>query len=228
MFGMAKKIDIEAHLRLAEIMNIFYDDEQRLQFTPDYPQLSQKKSHLVFIHDDMMQTQQNHKLVVDGSLSGFYPFTYGYTTRRFSFVKKELALKSFPVALDLRDTSELPAFMANTSRIRGEIYAVRPQTLIDLDTHRQNGVQFQRTRVNINIGTRKLRRHNRNEKAGHPNVEYVLGKEEMFSQQCWMYIGREDYWKDQLEAGFFDFKPIDIIEEDRLWIREYYQYSRVR
>lgn len=227
MFGLKRK-EIAKHLKLAEIMDLLHEDHRRLQFTPDYYLISQKKSHLVFIHDDMMQLQPNHSKVVEGSLSGFYPLSYGYTSRRFSFIKKELGLKSFPIALELRDTEELPMFMADSYRIRGEIYAVRPQTLIELDTHRQNGVQFQRRRVNINVGFRKLRQAHWVDANAKDRYALNLDREEMCSSECWMYVGREDYWKDQLHAGFFDFKQVDIIQEDRLWLKEYYQYSRVR
>lgn len=199
------------------------------EFTSDLWELEQKKEHLVFIHDDMMQTNPNHQLVQEGSLSGFYPFQYGYTTKKFSFVTKELGLKSFPVALDLRDLAEeLPMWISTSHRIRGEVYAVRTPTIVSLDNHRRNGVEFQRRRVNINIGYKKLWRSHWYNAFGRKQYEYKLGKEEMMTVECWMYIGREEYWKDQLLADAFNFNPITVIEEDRLWLTKYYQYSRVR
>ena len=210
------------------LLQIISEDKERLQFTPDHREILPKRSHLIFIHDDMMQLQPNHKLVHAGSLSGFYPMTYGYTSRRFTFVKKELGLKSFPIALDMRYKDDLPMFVADEHRIRGEVYAIRPQQLILLDTHRQNGVQFNRVKVNINIGSRKLRQWHWFDAHGRIHYERELEREEMITQEMFMYIGREDYWRDQLTTGFFDFKPIDIIQEDRLWLKKYYQYSRVR
>lgn len=217
----------EGYFNKIAIETIVHEDKQRLQFTPDYLQLSQKKSHLLFIHDDMAQLQPNHVMVQAG-VSGFYPLGYGYTSKKYSFITKNLGQKSFPIALDLRDTEELPLFMAEKHRIRGEIYAIRAPTFIDLDTHRQNGVQFNRVRVNINIGYRKLYRHHWFNASGHKLYDTSLGKEEMMTQEMFMYVAREEYWKDQLNAGFFDFKPVTLIEEDRLWLKEYYQYSRVR
>lgn len=198
------------------------------QFTPDLWQLEQKKSHLVFIHDDMMMTQPNHDLVKNGSLSGFYPLNYGYTTRKFTFVKKELHDKSFPIAIDIREKDNLPHWMAKECRIRGEIYAIRPMQFIALDNHRQNGVQFKRVKVNINIGYRKLMKHTITDSRGKAYSEFNLCREEMTTQEMFMYVGREEYWKDQLESGFFNFSPVEIIEEDRLWLTKYYQYSRIR
>lgn len=226
MFGnkaAAKKIETTSLMK-----DLLDWDEDRLAYTPDYQQLSLKKSHLLFIHDDMMQLQPKHSLVEAGSVHGFYPLAYGYTTRRFSFVKKELGLASFPIALLLRESDELPMFIARTQRIRGEVYAITPEQFITLDTHRQNGVQFTRTKVNINLGFKKLRRREWFDASGRTKYEYDLGREEMITQEMYMYIGREDYWKDQLQSGFFDFKEIPIIQEDRLWLKEYYQYSRVR
>lgn len=231
MFGFksaARIAEEELTVRQMIFQKILYEDNQRLQFTPDYIKLSQQKSVLVFIHDDMAQLQPNHDLVRVGSLSGFYPLGYGYTSKKFTFVKKELGLKSFPVALSLKDKENLPMFMADEYRIRGEIYAIRPQALIALDTHRQNGVQFKRVEVNINIGYQKLWEHHHFDSAGIKKYTTHLDKEEMLTQPMQMYIGREEYWMDQLMAGFFDFKSIDIIQEDRLWLKEYYQYSRVR
>jgi hypothetical protein len=224
MFGFNRKYDTNA---VADaITALIHEDKQRLQFTPDYHIVGARKGNLVFIHDDMMKLEPNHGVVVKDSLSGFFPFGYGYTSRRLNFVKKDLVLKSFPIALEIRDCSELPMHMANKYRIRGEIYAVRPQGIISLDTHRQNGVQFQRIRVNINVGWKNLRRRHWFDASGNEKFETSLDKEEMCTVECWMYLGREDYWKDQLESGFFDFKAIDIVEEDRLWLKEYYQYNR--
>jgi len=208
----------------------YLEDLPRPEFTPDLWLLEQKKAHLFFIHDDMAQLQPFHDLVKAGSLSGFYPMNYGYTAKKFTFVKKNLGLKSFPIALDLpfEDREKLPQYMSNEHRIRGEIYAIRPRQIVELDNHRQNGVQFQRIRVNINIGFRKLMRHSITSSTGKKYSEYNLTKEEMISQEMCMYVGRRDYWMDQLESGFFDFQPIDIIEEDRVWINKYYQYSRIR
>lgn len=199
------------------------------EFTPDLWELEQKKAHLVFVHDDMMQLQPHHELIRQGSLSGFYPFQYGYTTKKFSFVIKDLGLKSIPIALDLGELAgELPMYIAEAHRIRGEVYAVRPGAIVELDNHRQNGVQFVRRQVNINIGYRRLWRSHWFNSFGNKKYEYKLGKEEMTTVSAWMYIGREDYWRDQLLADCFNFNPIDIIEEERLWLTKYFQYSRVR
>src|SRR5258708_2088724 len=130
MFGRKTALKVSQTQDL--MLSILAEDQHRLQFTHDYAQLSQKKAHLVFIHDDMMQLQPNHDLVRAGSLSGFYPFAYGYTTKKFSFIKKELGLKSFPVAFELKEKDELPVYMTDEYRIRGEIYAIRPQQFISL------------------------------------------------------------------------------------------------
>lgn len=223
MFGL-KKYDTNAVQDA--ITALIHEDKQRLQFTPDYHVIGARKSNLTFIHDDMMMLQPNHELVKEGSLSGFYPFAYGYTSKRYSFVKKELGLKSFPIAVELRDDSEMPMHVAQTNRIRGEVYALRPQTIVSLDTHRQNGVQFQRIKANINVASRKLRKSSWTDANGKDRHDYKLDREEMITVPCWMYVGREEYWKDQLASSFFDFKSIDVVTEDRIWLKEYYQYNR--
>jgi len=228
MFRTAAQEKINAELTRQEeikhsIEEIITWDKDRLQYTPDYHLLSVVRSHLVLVPDDMAQLQPNHRLVHDGSLSGFYPLAYGYTARRFSFIKKELGLKSFPIALELYHElkEELPVWMSDEYRLRGEIYAIRPQQIVLLDTHRQNGVQFERVKLNVNIGYQKY--YKRKTKA-----DYFLEREEMITIPMWMYIGRTEYWEDQLKAGFFDFKPVKIKTEDRLWLKQYYEYSRVR
>lgn len=223
MFGNAKKI-IQQQQHIQQLIQGY----ELPEFTPDLWEREQEKEHLVFIHDDMMQLQSNHSLV-QGGLSGFYPFQYGYTTKRFSFVTKNLGLKSFPIALDLRDLAEeLPMWIADSHRIRGEIYALRTPSIIALDNHRRNGVEFTRTKVNINIGYKKLWKSHWFNAFGRQVNEYQLGKEEMLTVSCFMYIGRNEYWKDQLLADAFNFNPINIVTEDRLWLQKYYQYSRVR
>lgn len=225
MFGLKKKYDVNA---VADaITALVHEDKQRLQFTPDYHVIGTRKGNLVFVHDDMMMLQPNHELVRVG-LSGFYPFAYGYTSQRFNFVKKDLGLKSFPVALQLKDDSDMPMHVANSYRIRGELYALRPESVIALDTHRQNGVQFERVRMNINVASRALRHSSWTDANGIDKHEYRLDRENMITVPCWMYVGREAYWKDQLASEFFSFKPIDIIQEDRIWLKEYYQYNHRR
>jgi len=222
---------LECNALMDKIKKIIEDDKNRLQFTPDYAKLSQHKSQLIFIHDDMMQTQPHHGMVQEGSLSGFYPFNYGYTAKNFTFLKKNLGLKSIPLAFDFREVQyELPKCQSVATRIRGEVYAIRPETFISLDTYRQNTVQFKRTEVTVNIPSKKILRHTTTDSKGRTFMEYSSTKEEIRSVTAWMYVAREDYWKEQLlsDSGFFDFTPIDIIEEDRVWLRKYYQYSRVR
>lgn len=222
MFNFKRKHDTNA---VADaITALIYEDKQRLQFTPDYHTIGSRKGNLVFVHDDMMMLQSNHDLVKTG-LSGFYPFAYGYTSQRFNFVTKDLGLKSFPIALQLKDTQDVPMHVADAYRIRGEIYALRPQSIIELDTHRQNGVQFQRVRVNINVASRPLRHWSWTDANGIDKHEYRLDRENMISVPCWMYVGREEYWKDQLQSEFFGFKSIPIVQEDRVWLKEYYQYN---
>ena len=222
-----RKDDSQRGLR-DSIHRIVEEDKAMLRFTPDYPLLSQKKSHLVFIHDDMMQTLPNHRLIVEGSCSGFYPLCYGYTTKTYNFVKKSLSQASYPIAFDLKDVGHLPVYMANRHRIRGEIYAIRPFQMIALDNHRQNGVEFQRQKVNINVGYRRQYRTHYFNSLGNKIYNYHLGKDEMLAQPCWMYFGKEEFWSEQLRDGFFSFDKIPIIEEDRIWLKEYYQYNRVR
>lgn len=237
MFGRKQQQLTAEVLRISEIemkiRNLIIGDMKDREFTPDYPILSQKKSQLLFVPDDMMQLQPRHELVVYGSRHGFRPLDYGYTSKKFSFVKKELGLESFPVALDLRQREDLPLFMGETHRIRGEIYAICSKHFLTLDRYKQNGVQFERRRVNINVGSQKLYRIPRKGDFGKPAFDKIydheLGRQEMCSVECWMYIGREDYWRDQLIDGFFAFKPIPIIEEEnKVWLKTYYQYSRVR
>lgn len=225
MFNFKRKHDTNAVQDA--ITALIHEDKQRLQFTPDYEVIGSRKGNLVFIHDDMMMLQPNHDKVRHG-LSGFYPFAYGYTSQRFNFIKKELGLQSFPVALQLKDDGNYPMHVADSYRIRGEIYALRPQSIIELDTHRQNGVQFERVRTNINVPSRALRHSSWTDANGKDQHRYDLDREEMITVPCWMYIGREAYWKDQLESEFFSFKAIDIIQEDRIWLKEYYQYNHRR
>lgn len=228
MFGLKAKRREEINQEI--IREIVAEDQERTQFTPDAHILNRHQAKLLFVHDDMAQLQPMHDLVQEGSLSGFYPFDYGYTTKKFSFVKKDLGLKSFPIALDLdRETRDnLPVFISEEYRIRGELYAIRPCQFYKLDTHRQNGIQFERRRVNINVGYRKLYRTHWFNAKGIQKYEYNLGKEEMTTVEAFMYVGRNEYWKDQLLSDGFNFQPIPVIQEDRLWLKEYYQYSRVR
>jgi hypothetical protein len=80
--------------------------------------------------------------------------------------------------------------------------------------------------VNVNVASQKMMKSSWTDANGHDQHRYDLSREEMITVPCWMYVGREEYWKDQLESEFFSFKSVDIVTEDRLWLKEYYQYNR--
>lgn len=198
--------------------------------TPDIVELQNTALNFVFVPDECMMLMPKHALV---SKTNFYPFCTAYTSEPFLFLQKDLGKESHPVAL--RDPSievknELPPWMAQALRIRGEIFGLSGSDFIDLDKHKLNGVQFDRVRVKVNVPYIKRYSHTETSENGVVQISYSSSKDMLTSIDAWMYVGKPEFWLPQLTAedSFYRFSqaPISEAPEGRIWIRKYYDYKQ--
>lgn len=198
--------------------------------TPDIGELEAQFFNPIFVCDEMMMNSDVHKdFIIPGSATGYFPISTCYTSKKFYFVEKNLGKSSFPIAFEsLENDGELPVHLARKSRIRGELFYLRGCQFIHLDNYKINGVQFLRKKVRVHIPYFKIMREHWFNEYGNIQNNWLRTPEHVVSVEAHMYVGVEEYWKDQLfaETGFFDFKPVTVFkEEERVWLREHFDYK---
>ena len=197
------------------------------QHTPDMWKLEEVGYTWVFVCDECQAGHRKHDLV-EGGASGMEPFFAGYTAEKMGFLIKRLEKMSFPIPFKDLSDNELPVWMGKERRIRGEMYGMTAEMIKKLDDYKQNGVQFERMRVNINVPYYKKKRIRSQTYNGTWSVDYQRSKDYIVTIPAMMYIARPEYWMDQLKDknGCFNFDPVKTWSVDRIWIKEYFEYRR--
>jgi hypothetical protein len=205
----------------AEIAKI---DEQSPDYTPDAYSLEEKMFNFIFVSDTFKSGHKDNSMVTVGA-SGLKPFFPAYTSEKFSFLihKKD----KLPIPIRPLNHPDLPLFLQKDLRIRGEVYALRGCTIIELDNHKKNGVKFIRVPINVTVPYYKKKMVKTQTYGGTWSVSYESSKDFLCSVKAWTYLGRPEYWLDQLlkEDAVFDFDTCPVYNSwDRIWIKEYFNY----
>ena len=179
-------------------------------FTPDLWELEQRAANLIFIYNECQQGQYQHE-----PLCNSYECTFKgddvYTTDKFVLYKKNLGLETFPIAFKTHFNQQHGQFnyisnslLGRTAPIKGEVYAMSAHCIKMLDNYLLNTVQFNRQRVKVSVPFRpnnKLEPYLRRNNLGGIMQETV---------ECFMYIGRYDFFKDQLDGNKILFSPVKL------------------
>lgn len=155
--------------------------------TPDYWAMELSEFQLVFVADEMMKGHRAHDLVENDSCS-----MYGvcYTQQPFAMLKKLIGKATYPVILKPQVGQGGLIGRTEAAPIKGELYFVTPKQLVELDKFKNNGVEFIRERVFLDIPFRPVVEHRRDNKNVH-----VLGLwQHEREQDAWMYIANAEYW----------------------------------
>lgn len=221
MFAFKKKHD---HNLICDLVNKIA--LQTPEFTPDIHVLEQNFWNPVFIPDECMLLGRQHDLVKEGA-SGFYPFYEDcYTSGKFTFLEKYLGKLSTGIPFEAINDDNLPMWMNKAYRIKGELYALSSKQIILLDNYKKNTVECRRIRVNINIPYTHKTVTRSQTYNGVWSATYNSSKTHISSIEAWMYVGRIDYWQDQLEH-LDNFRPVYVVNDpDRIYVRKYYDYKR--
>lgn len=202
--------------------------DQYLEYTPDSGTLTQNYCQFLFVYDRLMRQFDEHQVIEQDAIplglerAGITAYTQG----SYGLWQQNLGKASFPLAL----TSQSKDIMAPPSRIRGELYAIRPYRFLTLDKAYQNGVQFKRERVKLVLPYRDVRWFKEgDEMAGRSGMDsgctrvsaYNLAK----SIDAWMYVGVTDHWNDLLDGGYH-FSPVKRIESRTPWLGHYYYFKK--
>lgn len=200
---------------------------QTCPHTPDLWWLERRKHQLLFVYGTQMRGHPQHELVMN---HGAYAAAT-YTEGKFTLWKKQLGKESFPIALQgsgwrVPDWKKPPH-----SRVQGELYAIETAQLIELDKHYQNTLEFDRQRVPLVLPYRNLHRIPGTEL--QRQIEESLGMEardqvvttETKTQlvNAWMYIGKPEYWDDQLSHFF---SPVTTYTPRVAWLGDYASFTK--
>jgi hypothetical protein len=193
--------------------------ERMPAFTPDIARLQQYKVQLLFVYDECMKQHQRHSLIQPAEFQ-----CTAFTEGQFSLWKKKLGKESFPIPLNTSSS------MAPHSIIKGELWAIPPDNLVQLDNHKLNTVQFIRKRVRLIVPyTQQVWARDRDTSAriynlATPPNSSILQVPRTALIKAWMYVGIDSFWDDQLDAGYL-FSPVRNYTPNNFKLTNYYYFS---
>lgn len=177
-------------------------------FTPDAGALERRMRWYLFVPDEMMSHHYDHARLGANAIK----VALAITEDTFTLWKKREENKAIAVPLRIQQGS-VPTWKkpeechAIRAPVRGELFMVNAQTLIKLDTHRENGVRFKRERVKVVRPYTKIQL----KKVplvieGQDPVDTWVRDEEtgLLSEplNVWMYVGIKEYWEPRMDNGF--------------------------
>lgn len=197
--------------RLAQWDEQFREWGELTRFTPDYQRLEQQNWNIFLICDDMMGGHEFHSLLHD---EAYARKLYGVTYTQNSYVmfRKNLGKFSYPVFLDpeqITSPGTIKRTMGEPCIVKGELWAIRPSRVLELDKHRLNTVEFLRRRVSVDIPFKRVVRFNSPKDGweGDKLTDVLHYK----NQRAWMYFGIPEAWQFQSwdEKSLSPVKPIE-------------------
>lgn len=201
--------------------------------TPDIAKLEEYEYQLLFACDETQIRHVKHNLIEGGiyKCPGFTQSGYNYWQPETPFL---------PV-VPMKATgyrNPIPGYPP-IAKIKGQLFAIRPQRFISLDNYKENGVQFLRERVKLIVPYRAVKWLSDPSIApldmepyaieqGNPYIangnvpSMYTTKEKVVIIRAWMYIGVPEYW-DKLISRF-DYGSVQTFTaKNRPWCHEYYQ-----
>lgn len=190
----------------------FFEWVQKLnENTPDAAELNRKDKHRMFVFDDMMVGRKDYNTCLNRH-SEFLnkAYTLGDHYRLF---KNNLGRESHLLLFE--DKGHAPpesswcepqrrygaVQTAPTASVRGELHAVHPYQIINLDKRFENGYTFDRIRIDVIVPFVRMTWSVRD----HRYIPETIGAGEVV--QAWTYVARRTYWDNLLDGGF-QFQPI--------------------
>ena len=184
-------------------------------FTPDLWKLEQYDFQLLFISDTLKYKHPNNRMVSPFSLSGASLGSCWSEDDNWGFWKFKQGKDSYPIPLVNRNHHN--TWRNKIGRIRGELYAIRPYTIIDLDNYYQNRIEFNRIRTSVIMPYTK---HVYTDKGKFISPEFTQ------NIRCWMYVGIPKVWEKELDGGM-QFEPVNLLspkKKDYEWFAGNYFY----
>lgn len=218
---LAKLLHLNSTPTLSSIMDRHQSDTQ---YTPDWPEVMKKKWVPVFSYSPRIEGQILREYLIETNVRtyanhmGKLPLYAGYTQDGYFHWRKDLGLESFSVVLDEQITGNyaLKSYLEPT-RVWGEVYYIRPSSLLRLDFLHENTLQYLRRKVSIIIPNTKVMY---SDKAPLPN----LTTPHIQTLDCYVYFGNHAYWDQQL-GGVLPSSPVSVYEHLRADIGSFTKFK---
>ena len=211
-------------------------DLKQTEFTPDVARLEEYEFQFLFCPDETMRGGKDYPLIEDSAFIG-----HAFTRKSYEFWLKDLGEFSFGIPLEETPTSGIIGNWPKPHKIKGEIHLIRPHQFFALDMKRMNGVQFIRKRVHLLLPSRQVLWlkdpdisgyhpsavkvfNGRTEDTYYEKDSIVTSNERVDIVKAWMYVGRPEFWDNQLDAGYTGHKSVHTYQSKKIWLGEYYQY----
>lgn len=218
------------------LLSLLKKEEQRFLNTPDMSLLERKEFQDFFIPDELQQGLHKHEVI-----SGHCEFRgTGFTSHLFSFCKKN---GPEPEAIPLINTGETDpkrTWKVPVGRIQGQVFAIRPYRIPDMDVYKENRKSFIRIRIPVLIPNQSVTwfkdLHKEIMEKGIDIDEFFrqnplrpgeLKSETILSRvKAWMYIGVPSYWNRIIDNGFeYSFKK--TITPRKNLLGNYFKFSKL-
>lgn len=204
---------------------------EETKFTPDISKLEMYEWQLFFAPDELKKDHVKHALLGDDKQYKFPAFTQ----KGYHFWQANAPFDA-PVAMETEPVNVSP-FFPPVAKIKGEIYAIRPQRFLDLDRYRQNTVEYERQRVRFVVPYRKvlwLKDHNLDPSFGvqdefsrsrYTGSSVTTSEERVAILRAWMYIGKPEFFDPLISA--YTHSPVETFHaKNRRWCETYYNLRR--
>lgn len=185
------------------------------EYTPDVAALERFEWVRIFICDEYQRDHRNYQHLTDSVY-----LASAFTEDKFTLWKKKLGQLTTAIPLHTEDQGPQPRWadqMRGPAIIRGELHAIRPQSLFLLDRLRENGVSFERRRVKVLLPVREEKWHSSN--AG--KISTTIQNVEM---RAWMYVGVPGFWEPLLDGGYL-FDQVKIYTPTNPQLSHYSYFS---
>jgi len=200
--------------------NLIAEWANQNQMSPDVWQLEQYMWQLIFVPYDFQRDFDNKEELETNSYMGAPVHPVCYSLNEFNFFVKDLGVKSFPIPMPEQYVpSNFLQWPVVPARVKGSLWAIRPQVLFSLDKTKLNTVQFRRQRVRITLPYREVRFDE-----DHPLPQ--ISPDYLVTCTAWMYIGIPEYWDDQI-GGIFKSCQVERKEfiSPKKWITGFYEFE---
>lgn len=223
---------------LYNLLALLKKEEDKFKHTPDMSLLERKEFQVFFIPDELQKGLHKHEII-----AGHCEYRgTGFTSHLFAFCRKNGSKNGIkPEAIPLINTGETDItrlWKVPLGRIQGQVFAVRPYRIPDMDEYKGNRTAFMRIRVPILIPNKRitwfkdLHKEMMNKKIDideffrqNPLKPGELESNTILSRvKAWMYIGVPSFWKGLIDNGFeYSFKK--TITPRKNILGEYFKFS---
>ena len=197
---------------------IITDGLDSAEYTPDVAHLSQYETQLIFLYDNLMKNRCEHSRIANHSEEMWT----AYTKDKYSMWIETVGTNKYPVIVDDPKSSLAPPCV-----VRGKVYSIGVNKLIELDKDRKNGYNFVRKRIPVQILVRKMYNSTDEVYSGGdwrtiPAVR--LSDVETHEKMVWCYLGHRPYFEHRM-SGFNGYKPASILDSRNPEVGKFYYFK---